>query len=165
MQELIWGRSLFLQVALKSRGCLLTPLLLLFVYREIINYACLLSTRGRRFVCLIMLTLMRWWLIGIWSHVALYKVCLQGYFAYINLNLCSQITQIYANVKICVWKMRSLTVQMVIKKSEDPGTVDVLSELVIHCVWSSDLSRARQKVRGQQCPFHTDYPSCYVPYA
>lgn len=60
--------------------------------------------------------------------------------------------------------MRTFTAQALIKKSEDPGTMDVLSQPLIHCVWSSDLSRGQQQSEGSKAPLHTDYTSCYVAY-
>lgn len=44
--------------------------------------------------------------------------------------------------------MRTYTVQALIKKSEDLRTIGVLSQLVIHCVWSSDLSWGQQQSEG-----------------
>lgn len=44
--------------------------------------------------------------------------------------------------------MRTYTLQALIRKSEDLGTIGVLSQLVIHCVWSSDLSWGQQQSEG-----------------
>lgn len=78
-----------------------------------------------------------------------YKVCLQGfYFANINLILHTQITQMDVYILRSEFGKWAPTVQALIKKSEGLRTTGVLSQLVIHCVWSSDLSWGQQQSEG-----------------